>query len=97
MPFKKGKSGNKDGRPMGSPNHLTQETRLLLKQVIEKEIENIELYLSRIKKPETKLKLLIDLLPYVLPKLQNTNLTIDPPEPVKKNVIRLADGTEIEI
>lgn len=97
MPFKKGASGNKHGKPKGANNKVTKEMREILKSLVEKEFTEWELHLSQIKKPEIRLKLLIDLLPYVLPKLQNTNLTFEPPASAIKNVIRFADGTEIEI
>jgi len=36
MPFKKGKSGNYNGRPTGSQNLITKETKEILAQVIKR-------------------------------------------------------------
>jgi hypothetical protein len=77
MKFKEGQSGNPTGKPKGAKNKISTEMRELLKLIIEKEINSIPLYLSKIKKPDTRLKILIELLPYVLPKLQNTDLKIE--------------------
>jgi hypothetical protein len=77
MKFKEGQSGNPTGKPKGAKNKITLEMRELLKLIIEKEINLIPSYLTKIKKPETRLKILTELLPYVLPKLQNTDLKIE--------------------
>jgi hypothetical protein len=74
MPFKKGQSGNPTGKPKGASNKVTKELRDVLKSIIEVEIEQIPVYLSKIKRPELKLKLISELLPYVLPKFSNISL-----------------------
>ena len=66
------------GRKKGTPNRLTKETRILLKNIVYSEIENIETLLSDLE-TEKRLEYMIKLLPYVLPKVNNTNYSIHEP------------------
>ena len=61
------------GRQKGTPNKLTAEIKQKLSQIIEAESERIPEYLNSIERPELKLKLLIDLLPFVIPKQKEVN------------------------
>ena len=74
-------TGNKyGGRSKGTPNRLTKELRTVLKDVIYRELESIELRLDELD-PKERIELTIKLMPYVFPKLQsishNTNEPMD--------------------
>ena len=74
-------TGNKyGGRTKGTPNRLTKELRTVLKDVVYRELESIELRLDELD-PKERIELTIKLMPYVFPKLQsishNTNEPLD--------------------
>ncbi|MEY4126768.1 MAG: hypothetical protein RL737_957 [Bacteroidota bacterium] len=74
-------TGNKyGGRTKGTPNRLTKELRTVLKDVVYRELESIELRLDELE-PKERIELTIKLMPYVFPKLQtishNTNEPLD--------------------
>lgn len=63
------------GRDKGTPNKLTSETRNIIHSLLSEELPNLRKYISQVTKPELKAKLLIDLLPYSLPKYHTIQLT----------------------
>ena len=58
------------GRTKGTPNRATSEMRQRINEMVNGQMENINAYFEAIEKPETKIKLLIDLLPYCISKVQ---------------------------
>ena len=67
-------TGNKyGGREKGTPNRLTKELRTVLKDIVYRELETIELRLDELD-PKERIELTIKLMPYVFPKLQNISL-----------------------
>lgn len=58
------------GRNKGTPNKLTSEMRASLKTVISDEMEKLPSLLSELE-PKVRIELVIRLLPYVFPKLEN--------------------------
>jgi|LakMenE18May11ns_1017448.scaffolds.fasta_scaffold9935712_3 hypothetical protein len=68
MPFTKGQSGNPNGKPNGTPNKATRELRIILKNVIADELNNISEQLAMLP-PKERVELLIKLLPYSLPRV----------------------------
>mgnify|MGYP000011479080 FL=1 len=56
------------GRKKGTPNKMTKELRSTLKDVLFREIEEIEDRLDLLD-PKDRLELLIKLMPYALPKV----------------------------
>jgi hypothetical protein len=57
------------GRKKGTPNKLTTEIRSALKDIIYSEIDNIEDRLLLLE-PKERIELVIKLIPYVLPKIE---------------------------
>lgn len=74
--FKKGVSGNPNGRPVGTYNKATQEIRQLVLDFLHKNIKNIDKEWQKLNTKE-KLKFMIDLLPYVIDKNPNSFLLPD--------------------
>lgn len=72
-------TGNKyGGRSKGTPNRLTKELRTVLKDIVYRELETIELRLDELD-PKERIELTIKLMPYVFPKLQNISSTTNEP------------------
>ena len=72
-------TGNKyGGREKGTPNRLTKELRTVLKDIVYRELETIELRLDELD-PKERIELTIKLMPYVFPTLQNISSTTNEP------------------
>lgn len=63
------------GKPKGAVSKTSSEVREILQIALQPELEKLPEYFSKITEPQEKIKLLAQLLPYVLPKLQT--VTID--------------------
>lgn len=74
----KGKTNNPNGRPKGTPNKTTTEIRTVLKEVINNELINIDTLLVQLE-PKERLEMVIKLIPYVLPKVENINYSLGEP------------------
>lgn len=81
MPYTKGISGNKKGRPVGSVNKVTKDIREALHSFIEGNLSSIQATFNELE-PKDKIRFMIDLLPFVLPKLQSTQLQVEDNEPL---------------
>jgi hypothetical protein len=66
------------GRTKGTPNRLTKELRTVLKDVVYRELESIELRLDELD-PKERIELTIKLMPYVFPKLHSISSTTNEP------------------
>lgn len=66
------------GRTAGAVNKTTKEIRNVLKSVINNELLNIETLLIELP-PKERLELVIKLIPYVLPKVENVNYNLGEP------------------
>lgn len=76
MGFKKGDPNiNRSGRK--GPNKSTEEVKLIINQIVSKQLDSLERDLNKLRKtdPEAAIKLSIKLLEYVLPKLQNNQIS----------------------
>lgn len=83
--YVKGISGNPNGRPVGSKDRTTKETRKMLVSLLSGQLENIPTQLDKLDTlineennsqrkfnlVERKLNLVIKLLPYIVPTLKN--------------------------
>lgn len=81
MPFKKGESGNKNGRPKGAQDKLTKEAREIFIETLEGQVPNIEDAFAKVLKesPSKYLELFAKYAQYFVPKKTeadvNNNIT----------------------
>lgn len=74
MKFKKGESGNPEGRPKGSSNKATAELRERISQLLDSQFEQIVEDLAELE-PKDRIKAYTDLIEYALPKLSRADIT----------------------
>lgn len=76
MPFKKGKSGNPNGRKTGTPNRVTGDLRQRIQQLLDEQFDNLQADFKALD-PKERVNAFIRLLEYTTPKLQRTETTFD--------------------
>lgn len=76
MPFQPGVSGNLNGRPKGATGKVTNQMRELLTKLWEEDFESFQTELRALKGKD-KISAYLDILPYIIPRLQNTSLDVD--------------------
>lgn len=71
MPFEKGKSGNKGGRPKGKENETTRNFKYAVNNLLEKSSDKMLVWLERVavEDPKGALNVLTQLAEYTYPKL----------------------------
>lgn len=83
------------GREKGTPNKLTREARESLQAIIDGELEQLP---ERLEQLDTKdrLEILCKLLPYVLPKLRQTELSKSKNEKINHVTIEIIDPKKVK-
>lgn len=76
MPQPKGKSGNPNGRPKGTPNKTTASMRIWVEKLINSNRKQLEADLSKLK-PAERWNVIEKLMQYTLPKMQTVDAKID--------------------
>ena len=69
MAFQKGKSGNPSGKPKGAINKTTKEIREAITYIVSTNLEGFQSDLDSLS-PKDRIKVLIDLIQYITPKLK---------------------------
>lgn len=75
----KGSPQNLRPRKKGEVNKVTKDIKQAFKKLVEDNIDNMEKWLNRVavNNPEKALRILIDLSPYIVPKLATTELKVE--------------------
>lgn len=76
MPQPKGKTGNPNGRPKGSPNKTTQSVLEWLTRLIDDNREQIRKDLAALE-PKERLQVLEKFMQYTVPKMQSVEARVD--------------------
>jgi hypothetical protein len=81
MGFKKGQSGNPNGKPIGSMNKTTKEIRESILKIVSKNIERFENDLDKLSSKD-RVKIIVELIQYITPKVKTISYqeTIEYPE-----------------
>ena len=66
------------GRQKGTPNRMTKELRVLLKDIVYQELEEVQERFSLLE-PKQRIELIIKLMPYILTKVNNISHTTNEP------------------
>ena len=79
MPFKKGQSGNPNGRPKSSSNNDTDLVKEVYSQLVNTNLENVNDWIEEVgnTNPFQAIKLILKMSDYVLAKLSRTGYTVD--------------------
>jgi hypothetical protein len=79
--FKPGESGNTNGRPKGTKNASSEKIKQFYLELLDGNLDNIQTWLTQTasEDPARALDFLLKLSPFVIPKKQETDLTIENP------------------
>jgi hypothetical protein len=96
MAFKKGESGNPNGRKKGTPNKTTAEIKEIITRIVGNQLEHIEKDLDRIRKtdPAEAMRLSSKFIDYVIPKQTRMELQGELNHKVEKVIIEIKKGDD---
>lgn len=79
MPFKKGQSGNKKGKPKGAVNKATADARESIALFVDGNAHRLQKWLDQIalESPEKAFNCFYSLIEYHIPKLARTEATVE--------------------
>ena len=83
------------GREKGTPNKITREARESLHAIIDGELEDLPERLDELDTRD-RLDVLCKLLPYVLPKLRQTELSLNRNEKINHVTIEVIDPKKVK-
>lgn len=88
MAFKKGESGNPEGRKKGTPNKTTKQVREAYQKLTEANLDNMSIWLSQIasEDPAKAMDLMLRLSEYIIPKLARQEVVGNDGQDLFKNV-----------
>ena len=86
MPFKKGASGNPNGRTKGMPNAITRDLRQRVQELLEKNFDKVAANIEALE-PKEQIAVWLKLAEFVLPKLQRAEMDVYTEEKEKENVL----------
>jgi hypothetical protein len=91
MAFKKGESGNPNGRKKGIPNKSTAEIKEIITRIVGNQLEHIEKDLDKIRKtdPAEAMRLSSKFIDYVLPKQTKMEIEGELTHKVEKVIIEI--------
>jgi len=91
MAFKKGVSGNPNGRTKGKPNKTTAEIKEIITRIVGNQLDRLEADLDKVRKddPVEAMKLATKLIDYVLPKQTKMELDGQLTQRVEKVIIEI--------
>ena len=78
------------GRDKGTPNVITKEIREILHELIETELQTIDEKLGTLTTKE-RLEVVIKLLPYVMPKMEQNEITINHSQELPPIIIQVEE------
>ena len=96
MAFKKGMSGNPNGRKKGTPNKTTAEIKEIITRIVGNQLEHIEKDLDKIRKtdPAEAMRLSSKFIDYVIPKQTKIDLEGELTHKVEKVIIEIKRGND---
>lgn len=76
MAFKKGESGNPEGRPSGAKDKVQSDIKQAFQSLVEGNLTNIESWLNEVaaKDPGKAIEMLLKLSEFILPKIRTIDL-----------------------
>ena len=86
--YKKGESGNPNGRPKGVPNKQTQDIRAAYQKLTENNLENMTVWLQQIAAddPARAMDMMLKLSEFIIPKLARQELVGNDGEDLFANI-----------
>jgi|SRR5690554_2097198 len=88
--FKKGQSGNPNGRPKGTPNKTTAEVRQFIQIFLDRQFDTLDEVFNQLT-PKEKVSAITKLLPYIVPKQQHIDLISTHTQNVTYDFSKLSD------
>ena len=88
MGLPKGKTNNYLGRPKGSLNSVNRDLREMIGEILAGNFAEIDKFMNELE-PRDKMKFILELLPYCLPKIEA--VTFDKVKPQEEKTLSLID------